>query len=115
MKDERLPLVHIYECLRTIESYTKSGREKFLEDRLIQDAVYRNFTIIGEASKRLSEQIRSKAPHIQWRRIAGFRDVLIHQYEGVDPIEVWLIIENDDSKLINDIRNLLLELGCPIE
>jgi len=80
MKDERLYLVHIAECIEKIEQYTAKGEPEFLSDSKTQDAVIRNFEIIGEAVKRLSESTRQLAPHIQWRSFAGFRDVLIHQY-----------------------------------
>jgi len=78
MKDASLHLVHIIECLDKIERYTKDGKDIFLSDVLIQDAVYRNFAIIGEAAKRLPDDMRQQIPDVPWRQVAGFRDVLIH-------------------------------------
>lgn len=95
MRDDRLYGLHILECIDRIVSYTQGGREEFLRDTRTQDAVVRNFEIIGEAAKRISEPTRSLAPDIPWRRIAGFRDVLIHQYAGVDLEETWKRIERD--------------------
>lgn len=85
MKDDRFYLIHILERIQRIESYTTGGREAFLASSMIQDAVIRNFEIIGEAAKQVSESFRLVHPGLPWRRLAGFRDVLIHNYPGVDP------------------------------
>ena len=109
MKDPKLYLVHIFECIEKIERYIADGQEAFQADIKTQDAVVRNFEIIGEAAKRVSDDVRAKAPDIPWRRIAGFRDVLIHQYEGVNWKEVWRIAENELPKIKPKIRRLLDE------
>ena len=83
-KDPRVYLAHILECLRKIECFTAEGRTRFSQDAMVQDAVLRNFEIIGEAAKRLDDSFRAAHPQIPWRALAGLRDVLIHQYEGVD-------------------------------
>jgi uncharacterized protein with HEPN domain len=62
---------------------------------LIQDAVIRNFEIIGEATKRLTPSLTQNRPEVPWRQIAGFRDVLIHKYMGVDLNTVWNIVKHD--------------------
>lgn len=72
-----------------------------------QDAVIRNFEIIGEAAKRLSEGVQIRTPDIPWRRVAGFRDVLIHDYSGVDFEEVWNVIENELPNLKQAVTYLL--------
>jgi len=68
--------------------------QSFLENPLIQDAVIRNFEIIGEATKNLSMEFRKKYPDIAWKKIAGMRDKLIHGYIGVDLWAVWGVVEN---------------------
>ena len=94
-KDPRVYLAHILECARKIERYTSSGEKEFLTDTMLQDAVIRNFEIIGEAAKRVPEPYRTTHAKIPWRLMAGFRDVLIHAYEGVDLKRVWRIVRHD--------------------
>ncbi len=60
---------------------------------LIQDGVIRSFKVIGEAVKRVSQELRQIHPEIPWRQIAGFQDVLIHDYMGLDLGEVWNVVE----------------------
>jgi uncharacterized protein with HEPN domain len=106
-KDPRVYLAHIMECIQKIERYTQDGKVRFLEDELICDAVLRNFEVIGEAAKRLDDSYRASHPEIPWRAIAGLRDVLIHQYEGVDLKKVWAIVEKDLPGLKQSIAGLL--------
>lgn len=93
-KDVMFFLFHIRDSVAAIREYTVEGRDHFMVDRKTRDAVIRHFEIIGEAVKSLPEAFRSKYPDIPWKSIAGFRDVLIHQYFGVDPSIVWATIEN---------------------
>jgi len=106
-KDPRVYLAHILECIQKIERFTEGGKEHFLQDELIQDAVLRNFEVIGEAAKRLDYVYRANHPEIPWRAIAGLRDVLIHQYEEVDLAKVWVIVEKDLPSLRQSIADLL--------
>lgn len=110
MKDEKLYLIQMLERAERIFAYTHGGREDFLRDVKTQDAVLRSFEIMGEAAKRVSPSFQDRAPEIPWRRLAGFRDVLIHQYEGVDLEEVWKRIEIDLPPLARALRKLLEQL-----
>lgn len=84
MKDDRTYLLHLRDAILKIEQYAAVGKEAFLAASHWQDAIIRQLEIIGEASKRLSPSVRESAPEIPWRRICGLRDILIHNYMGVD-------------------------------
>lgn len=106
-KDLRVYLAHILECIQKIERFTADGKTRFLADAMVQDAVLRNFEVIGEAAKRLDDAYRAAHPQIPWRALAGLRDVLIHQYEGVDLKRVWAIVEGELPSLRAAIAVLL--------
>ena len=110
-KDDRLYLVHIVEALRKILRYTCGGRDAFLADEMIQDAVYRNFLVIGEAAKRISEATRALDSSVPWRGMAGLRDVMVHQYEGVQADLVWQIREDQLKTLEPRILAIIERLG----
>src|SRR5436190_12839098 len=95
MKDDRFFLLHIRDAVQRVLDYTHDGREFFLTDRKTQDAVIRNIEIIGEATKNLSDALRSNHPDIPWKQIAGMRDTLIHRYFGVNLELVWQVVEHE--------------------
>lgn len=87
---------HILAAIERIEAYTINCSETdFMNNFMIQDAVMRNLEIIGEASKKISGEIKNSTPEIPWRQIAGMRDKLIHDYFGVDLVAVWSVVEID--------------------
>jgi uncharacterized protein with HEPN domain len=95
MKDDRVYLLHIRDAVHRIQDYTRDGQAYFLSDSKTQDAVIRNIEIIGEATKCLSDQLKSQYPEIPWKQIAGMRDTLIHRYFGVKLELVWQVVEVD--------------------
>jgi uncharacterized protein with HEPN domain len=81
----------------------------FVYDELHFDAVLRNLEIIGEAVKHVPEETRQKYPQVKWRKIAGFRDVVAHNYFGVSDEIVWDVIENIIPDLLKQVREILKE------
>jgi uncharacterized protein with HEPN domain len=110
MNRDKRYLSDILECISQIEEYTVDGKETFIGSRLIQDATIRNFEIMGEATKRLSEQLRTTHSNVPWKQMAGFRDVLIHDYLRVDRDEVWDVVASNLPDLRVRIEQILQEL-----
>ena len=110
MKGDRLYLKHILDAIEKVDSYTAVGRPIFITTSHWQDAVIRQLEIIGEATKRLSKQLCSRHADIPWRRIAGLRDVLIHDYMGVDINAVWEVTQTELPVLKRRIEAILKEI-----
>lgn len=106
MKSDCLYLQHILDSIAAIEDYVSDGEDSFLQERIIQDAVIRNFEIIGEAANRLTPELRENAP-VPWKRIIAFRNRLIHAYWGVDLVLVWDVIRNELPSLKFEAERLL--------
>lgn len=108
MKDDRLYLIHIRECIERIDSYVSvDDKQKFLDSTLIQDAVLRNLQVLAESTQRLSDAAKESAGEVDWFKIAGFRNVLVHDYLGIDIEQVWNILEKDLPELKRHIEKLL--------
>lgn len=110
MTRDRVYLQHILDACQKVESYIGIGQDSFLRESHWQDAVIRQLEIIGEATKRLSQKFREDNPLIPWRRIAGLRDVLIHDYFGVDVTAVWEVATREIPKLKQQIDTILRSL-----
>ncbi len=111
MTDDVIYLKHIRDAAAKIESYVAVGREEFAARSHWQDAVIRQLEFIGEATKRLSADLRGQVPEVPWRRIAGLRDVLIHDYIGVDIAAVWQITQKDLPPFKAQVQMILQEMG----
>jgi uncharacterized protein with HEPN domain len=106
VKSDRFYLQHILDSILAIESYVSGGKATFLQNRMMQDAVIRNFEIIGEAAGKLSGEKRALAP-LPWKKIVAFRNRLIHAYWGVDLVLVWDVVANDLAALKVEVERLL--------
>ncbi len=107
IRDDQIYLAHIVDALGQISTYTKGmDGEAFMSNRMVQDAVIRQFEIVGEATKNLSDSFRQVHSHLPWKDLAGFRDKLIHQYFGVDISTVWRSVVDDVPVLLHELLNI---------
>ncbi len=107
MKDDTVYLRHILECIRRIEEDTVAGEDAFQASHTLQDAVLRNLQTLAESTQRLSDTTKSARPEIDWRRIAAFRNFLVHDYLGIDLETVWRIVQYDVVELKQAIADML--------
>ncbi len=108
MKDRQALLRHLRDCLSRIREYTADGRKHFLADRKTQDAVIRNLEIVGQIVRDLDPtELAKLRPGVPWSKIAGTRNVLAHQYLGVDLGLVWNIVEQELVSLEQAVESLI--------
>jgi uncharacterized protein with HEPN domain len=110
VKDDRIYLRHVLECIAAIALHTAGGENIFLTDRKTQKATIRELQELAESTNRLSQRLKVRHPEIPWREIAGFRNVLVHDYLGLDARRVWNIIRNDLPPLRIAMETLLRQL-----
>ena len=95
MRDEGVYLEHVLECIERVQRYTTGGLESLAADQMAQDAVMRNLQVLAESCMRMSGEIRERRREIDWKGIAGFRNVIVHDYLALDLEKVWEIIQVD--------------------
>lgn len=105
-------LVDILECIDKIKRYTQDmSFEQFSGDEKSIDAVVRNFEIIGEAANRVDETIKRKYASVEWRRIIGLRNRIVHEYFGIDLQIIWTIIEENMDAFKFEIEEIIDEVS----
>jgi len=114
VKDDRLYLHHMLERCQRITRFIEPGREAFLASDQLQDAVIRNLEVIGEAAKQVSAQARAHLAQLDWKAICGMRDVLIHDYIGVDLDEVWNVAFSRIPELQSVLAQALASDPAPL-
>jgi len=110
MRDPKERLRDILEAIAAIERYRDRGRSAFEQDEMLQVWFLRHLQIIGEAARRLPEEIRHLAPDIPWHKIIGMRNVLVHGYFEIDTDIVWDAVQRDVPALKPKIERLLQRL-----
>jgi uncharacterized protein with HEPN domain len=109
-RDYKVYLDDILEAIQWIRTYTTGlTYESFQDDRKTVDAVVRNLEIIGEAVKQIPERVRDQHSDIDWKKIAGLRDILIHNYFGVDLELIWDVRQNKLDPLEKRVHQMLAE------
>lgn len=104
-KDNAVYIEHMQDSILRIDEYVES-KAHFYDSRLVQDAVIRNLQVMAESSQRLSDEIKSRHPDIPWDDISGFRNILVHDYLGIDLDVIWSVVEQELprlEKILNDI------------
>ncbi len=96
---DRVYVEHMLDCIGRIERYADNDRSFFMLSEMVQDSVIRNLQTLAESSQRLSEVVKSNHAEIDWRAIAGLRNILVHDYLGLDLETIWLVIEQDLAPL----------------
>jgi uncharacterized protein with HEPN domain len=106
-KDAETFIEHILECIALIEEYSENKEvDDFLDSVQLQDAIIRRIEIIGEAVKNVPDAIKAEHPEIPWKKIAGMRDILIHEYFGIDLELAWEVITSD----LPDLKKKMLRI-----
>jgi len=107
MRDDKERLRDIDEAIERIEKYVSKGRKAFENEELIQNWVVHHLQIIGEATRSLSLEFREEHPDVAWSKIIGMRNILVHDYFGIDTEVVWRAVERDLPELKQKIKKLL--------
>ena len=107
MRDDRERLLDIQEAISNIQKYAQRGREEFEKQELIQTWIIHHLLILGEAAAALSDSFREEHHDIAWSKIIGMRNVLVHQYFGIDFDVIWSVVEDDLPELQRYIEQII--------
>jgi len=109
MKSDKTYLQHILEMIGRIEVATEGGKENFVSSTLHQDAVLRNLHTMTETTQRLSTDLKDSHPEVEWATLSAFRNVLVHDYLGIDMEVVWSVVSTDLPDFKGKVLNILEE------
>lgn len=108
-RDWKILFEEILECIQKIERYTNGFKfDDFASNSMVVDAVVRNIEIIGEAAKNVPFAIKEKTPEVPWKKLAGIRNRIVHEYFGIDLSIIWVIASQELSPLKTICSNILL-------
>jgi uncharacterized protein with HEPN domain len=107
MRGDRERLLDIKEAIENVQKYASRGKDAFRNDELIQTWILHHIQILGEAAARLSDEFQEKHSDIPWFKIIGMRNILVHDYFGIDIEAVWSVVENALPVLYDKIKKLL--------
>jgi len=107
MKSDRVYLHHILDMIKRVESATCDGKSSFLASQLHQDAILRNLHTMTETTQRLSDDLKSEHPEVDWAKLAAFRNVLVHDYLGIDLELVWTVVTRDVPAFKAEVTKIL--------
>ncbi|WP_432822977.1 HepT-like ribonuclease domain-containing protein [Trichloromonas sp.] len=106
---DQIYVAHMLECIQRVERYVGTDKDQFLTNTLLQDAVMRVLQVMAESGQRLSSDIKSTQNQIDWRAIAGFRNILVHDYlGGIDLELIWVTVQQD----LPVLKNALLKMSA---
>jgi uncharacterized protein with HEPN domain len=109
---DEIRLKHIFDAIESIESFmSNSDFDKFLSNKMLQSACIHQLEIIGEAANHFSKEFFEQYNFVEWAEIVGLRNLLIHEYFGIDLRIVWQVIQSDIPKLKNNINKIFYDLN----
>lgn len=107
MKSDKIYLQHILEMISRIETATDQGKGAFLGSELHQDAVLRNLHTMTETTQRVSTELKDDHPEIEWKILSAFRNVLVHDYLGIDLELVWTVVSRDLPEFKQQVTKII--------
>lgn len=106
-KDIFVYLEDIFDAIERIQSYVQKGKRHFLSHEMVQDAVIRQISVIGEAVKHLPGSLKKNHTDIPWKKVTGMRDILVHEYSGINIVRIWKTVKEDLPPLKKTVITIL--------